>query len=88
MDNIRFLLVIAFAMISYMLWEAWQKDYNPKPEIAVSEQPTITNLNEELPVTSNSQIKDSPKIVEAVPAIEVSSDKIITVKNRCINIGN
>ena len=80
MDNIRFLLVIAFAMISYMLWEAWQKDYNPKPEIAVSEQPTITNLNEELPVTSNSQIKDSPKIVEAVPAIEVSSDKIITVK--------
>ena len=80
MDNIRFLLVIAFAMISYMLWEAWQKDYNPKPEIAISEQPTITNLNEELPVTSNSQIKDSPKIVEAVPAIEVSSDKIITVK--------
>ena len=80
MDNIRFLLVIAFAMISYMLWEAWQKDYNPKPEIAVSEQPTITNLNEELPITSNSQIKDSPKIVEAVPAIEVSSDKIITVK--------
>ena len=80
MDNIRFLLVIAFAMISYMLWEAWQKDYNPKPEIAVSEQPIITNLNEELPVTSNSQIKDSPKIVEAVPAIEVSSDKIITVK--------
>ncbi len=80
MDNIRFLLVIAFAMISYMLWEAWQADYNPKPEIAVSEQPTITNLNEELPVTSNSQTKDSPKIVEAVPAIEISSDKIITVK--------
>ena len=80
MDNIRFLLVIAFAMISYMLWEAWQADYNPKPEVAISEQPTITNSNEELPVAGNSQVKEVQKNVEAVPEIEVSSDKIITVK--------
>jgi len=80
MDNIRFLLVIAFAMISYMLWEAWQADYNPKPDVAISEQPTVTNSNEELPVASKSQNKEVLKNVEAVPAIEVSSDKIITVK--------
>ncbi len=81
MDNIRFLLVIAFAMISYMLWEAWQVDYGPKPEIAISEQPAIAQLSEDLPtVTANSQAEGSGLNVEAVPAIEISSDKIITVK--------
>lgn len=80
MDNIRFLLVIAFAMISYMLWEAWQEDYNPKPEISLSEQPTISNLNEDLPTTGSNQVIDSEQNVEAVPAIEVASDTIITVK--------
>ncbi len=32
MENIRFVLIVILAMISLMLWEAWQKDYGPQPE--------------------------------------------------------
>lgn len=80
MDNIRFLLVIAFAMISYMLWEQWQLDYGPKPEIATLEQPTILEPGADLPVTGNIQAGGSTQNLEAVPVLEVPADKIITVK--------
>ncbi len=46
MDNLRFLLIMAFVMISYMLWEAWQIDYGPKPQQIVSETPTIVEPEE------------------------------------------
>ena len=46
MDNIKFLLVIALAMISFMLWEEWQKDYGPKPVVTASEQSGIDNIKE------------------------------------------
>jgi YidC/Oxa1 family membrane protein insertase len=81
MDNIRFMLVMAFAMISYMLWEQWQLDYGPKPEIAVSEQPVILDSGADLPSTGDlNTIASSGQNVEAVPVLDVHADKIITVK--------
>ncbi len=87
MDNIRFLLVIALAMISYMLWEAWQLDYGPKPtEIAEVEQPTIQDSKQDLPGLDPSQQAEAEKTAEAVPALEVPSDKIITVKTDVFSV--
>lgn len=87
MDNIRFLLVIALAMISYMLWEAWQLDYGPKPaEIAEVEQPTIQDSKQDLPGLDPSQKSEIQKTPEAVPALEVPSDKIITVKTDVFSV--
>lgn len=80
MDNIRFLLVIAFAMISYMLWEQWQLDYGPKPVVSVSEQPTILDSKVDLPTTGTSQTAGIGQSVEAVPVLAAPADKIITVK--------
>jgi YidC/Oxa1 family membrane protein insertase len=34
MDNIRFILVVTFAMLVFMLYQAWQIDYGPKPPAA------------------------------------------------------
>lgn len=31
MDNLRFVLFIAFCFLSYMIWDAWQQDYGPRP---------------------------------------------------------
>ncbi len=86
MDNIRFLLVIAFAMISYMLWEQWQLDYGPKPEISVSEQPTILDPGADLPTAANLQAGAMTQNLEAVPLLEVPADKIITVKTDVFSI--
>lgn len=38
MDNIRFILVIALALLGLMLWEAWQADYGQPPPVAASPQ--------------------------------------------------
>jgi len=80
MDNIRFMLVIAFAMISYMLWEQWQIDYGPKPVVAVSEQPIVVDSGEDLPSTGNITPLASGQNLEAVPVLDVHADKIITIK--------
>jgi len=82
MDNIRFLLVVAFAMISYMLWEEWQLDYGPKPEEVVSDKPIVIDSSEDLPFG----IVSGPKKVEAVPVLAVPVGKLITVKTDVFSV--
>lgn len=41
MDNIRFLLVVVFATLSFMLWEQWQAEYGPKPALSALDRPVI-----------------------------------------------
>ena len=52
MDNIRFILVVTFAMLVFMLWQAWQLDYGPKPEVAAIVNPEVANAKEDLPTTA------------------------------------
>ena len=54
MENIRFVLILAFAMISLMLWQAWQIDYGPKIPVVQAENPTETTAKEDLPTTTAS----------------------------------
>ena len=91
MENIRFLLIVVFAMLLYMLWEAWQVDYGPKPEVVAIEQPVIDS-KEDLPTAAvteseiqsiNPEVKDlknDSTDVSSVPLLETRSDKIITVE--------
>ncbi len=78
MDNLRFVLIMAFVMISYMLWEAWQFDYGPKPQLPVSDTPTVAGGNADLPAAGGEQEQTATS--EAVPLKTVDSGKIIRVK--------
>ncbi|MDD2865432.1 MAG: membrane protein insertase YidC, partial [Methylococcales bacterium] len=73
MDNIRFLLIVTFAMLVFMLQQAWEADYNPKPVI----QAAVENVNarDDLPAgTTPAQTQ------AAVPAIAAASTaKVIKV---------
>jgi YidC/Oxa1 family membrane protein insertase len=86
MDNIRFLLVIAFAMIVLLLWQAWQKDYGPQPAIAQIENPAIADVKEDLPATTNTvaQAQSDGQPVTTAPLAAVSSAAIVTVKTDVI----
>lgn len=64
MENIRFVLIVILSMISIMLWEAWQLDYGPKPEVTaqttidangnpVAIDPDDNQGNPELPFSEN-----------------------------------
>ena len=30
-EQIRMALIIALGVVSFLLWDAWQRDYGPKP---------------------------------------------------------
>ena len=83
MENIRFVLILAFAIIVVMLWDAWQMDYGPKPDIAVIEQPVI-DAGEDMPeaitgedITEQDQEQTS---AVAVPTLEPYAGHIVHIK--------
>lgn len=82
MDNIRFILVVIFAMIAIMLWQAWQLDYGPKLEIV---NPVAVNTKEDLPVSGTAEQTESPAQTPAVSTSEpIVLPKIIKVKTDVI----
>ncbi|MSS76484.1 MAG: membrane protein insertase YidC [Methyloglobulus sp.] len=87
MENIRFILVIAFAMIVLLLWQAWQMDYAPKPAIAQIESSAVADVKEDLPATSNTttaQVQTDGQPVVTAPLAAVSATDIVTVKTDVI----
>lgn len=75
MDNIRFLLVMAMLMISYMLWESWQIDYGPKPQVIISDKPSVTGGDS--PVSAAGLAQETKAVAAAVAQV---NNKIITIK--------
>lgn len=85
MDNLRFVLITTFAMLVFMLYQAWQVDYGPKPDVPAAIAPTA-NIKEDLPSTSGAQ-EGQPAVAEqnagvATPAAATaqSAAQIVTVK--------
>jgi YidC/Oxa1 family membrane protein insertase len=74
MDNIRFLLVMAMLMISYMLWESWQIDYGPKPQAIISDKPVVAG---DSPATANGLVQEAKAVAASVAQ---ANNKIITIK--------
>jgi YidC/Oxa1 family membrane protein insertase len=81
MENIRFVLILAFAMISLMLWQAWQIDYGPKLPIAQIENPAEVAVKEDLPTTANTSEQPQTAVQTATAAVSaVSIASVVTVK--------
>jgi YidC/Oxa1 family membrane protein insertase len=78
MDNIRFILVVTFAMLIFMLYQAWQIDYGPKP---ATEQVASTAVNaEDIPSTNSSSSSAPATDKPATVAAPVIAAKTIKVK--------
>ena len=89
MDNIRFVLVVTFGMLIFMLWQAWEQDYNPKPEVATISTPEVAKNKEDLPVTAQSSLQTESGIKNsATSTIESisSSTKTIKIKSDVIAV--
>jgi YidC/Oxa1 family membrane protein insertase len=84
MDNIRFILVVTFGMLVFMLYQAWQIDYGPKPPQPLAEQSVVNP--EELPSTASSTAPAATptKTDVSVPATTVPTAKTIKIKTDVI----
>ncbi len=78
MDNMRMILFAALGFVMLSLWQAWQKDYAPKPEPAVAEQPI--SGTEEKNITNDSKTEDLP--------VPVSNDQPVFTEQETIEKKN
>jgi len=53
MENNRLLLFVAFAAVSFLLWDNWQKDYGPQPVTPVSQVSEPAQNGGEVPIASD-----------------------------------
>lgn len=69
-------------MLIFMLQQAWQMDYGPKPEVAAITESVATNTKEDLPSATGTSAQAEPaeQNTTAVPLATVSSANILTVK--------
>ncbi|MGR9086773.1 MAG: membrane protein insertase YidC [Gammaproteobacteria bacterium] len=83
MDNIRFILIVTFGMLVFMLYQAWQQDYGPKPEIAAIETPAIDATKDDLPTTAANapaQQELSPEEQPKAAAEAAPQAKVVSVR--------
>ena len=86
MDNLRFILVVTFAMLVFMLWQAWDLDYGPKPEVAAIVSPEGIKAKEDVPMTAeaSSQPESGLQSQVSVPVSAASTAKTVKVKTDVI----
>jgi YidC/Oxa1 family membrane protein insertase len=86
MDNIRFILVVTFSMLVFMLWQAWEQDYNPKPEIASISSPDIAKAKEDLPSAAQASLQAGSDVQSsgAVPVLNAPVAKTVKIKTDVI----
>ena len=83
MDNIRFILVVTFSMLIFMLWQAWEQDYGPKPEVAIV-SPDVTKAKEDLPITATPLQAESASQEPILSAVVAPVNKIVKIKTDVI----
>jgi len=83
MESLRSFLVIALALVSFLLWQQWQVDYGPKPVVATqattATQTTGTSADLQLSGANAATPTAAITTASAVQLVEVKTD-VLTVK--------
>lgn len=85
MDTLRFILLVAFGLVSLMIWQTWQQDYAPPPSRTAQEPETGAPSEPE----DATGVPDLPEATDTAPAIadtEPSGGKTITVSTDVFEI--
>ncbi len=101
MDNLRLILVFSLVLVSLLLWQAWQEDYGPSSNNAITatstkeqaitstEVPTTAGAGETaIPDVKASAGKEIPAVAEtpAAGTKAETSGKIISIKTDLFNL--
>jgi len=89
MESQRSFLIIGLALVSFLLWQSWQKDYGPQPVVPVEQQPT-QETSQGVPSFNENGSEDVPSS-DSVPAAQPiaaaqSSNRIIEVKTDTLDL--
>ncbi|OBP13328.1 membrane protein insertase YidC [Rheinheimera sp. SA_1] len=83
MESLRSFLVIALALVSFLLWQQWQVDYGPKPVVATQATPATQTTTTSADLQLSGAVPATPAAAvttaSAVQLVEVKTD-VLTVK--------
>ncbi|MCT6700463.1 membrane protein insertase YidC [Rheinheimera sp. 4Y26] len=80
MESQRSFLVIALALVSFLMWQQWQVDYGPKPVVPASNSQTTSSAADLQLSASGSNTAAAPEVKAAqAQLVEVKTD-VLTVK--------
>ena len=74
-------------MLVFMLWQAWQQDYGPKPEVAAIVNPEVATAKEDLPIAAGAAVSQTETTVQtpvSVPVAAASTANTVKVKTDVI----
>ena len=73
-EQIRTVLIIALCVVSFLLWDAWQRDYGPKPsQPASTERPSRDAMSSDTE-PRNVDVPQAPQTAPIQPAATPTSD--------------
>ena len=86
MEQVRNLLLIGLVMVSFLLWQAWQEDYGPKPPppAADGQQATAPADVPGAPATSAQPGEQPAADVPALPAGDEASAAPVAAASKAI----
>jgi len=89
MESQRSFLIIGLALVSFLLWQSWQKDYGPQPVVPIEQQQT-QETSQGVPSFNENGSEDVPSS-DSVPAAQPiaaaqSSNRIIEVKTDTLDL--
>ncbi|WP_394222142.1 membrane protein insertase YidC [Alteromonas gracilis] len=89
MESQRSFLIIGLALVSFLLWQSWQKDYGPQPIVPVEQQQT-QETSQGVPSFNDNGSEDVPS-GDSVPAAQPvaaaqNTNRIIEVKTDTLDL--
>ena len=67
-EQIRTALIIALCVVSFLLWDAWQRDYGPKPPPPASPEQPASDAGPSDPASPSADVPQAPQSVRTTTA--------------------
>lgn len=84
MESQRSFLVIGLALVSFLLWQQWQKDYGPQPIQQVELEQQAANVPQGVPSFEATATNRDVPVSDDVPGVTALSEPVAT--NRIIEV--
>ena len=60
-EQIRMILIIALCVVSFLLWDAWQRDYGPRPPPPASTEQPAPDAPSRQPAPQSGDVPQAPR---------------------------
>ena len=82
MENNRLLLIIALSAVTFLLWDAWQRDYGPQPETPVASSSNSATGQTSAEVPTAGEVPSAPAASSTTGSSAIPEAKAVSAMKR------